>query len=167
MLTIFTVLRRIRPHSPILSCWWVMMKMVKSKGSSGGDGDDVGYGDEEYDIWIKVMWLMNILTMTTIVIMMMAMKAMVRVLWYDTGLIYRLSTPNGLLWLFLGQIVKLCSILFTLRNWSPFWKVFKTELTWTGPALETQRLVLLLNLDIYMESNFKSVESWSSIRWAL
>ena len=51
---------------------------------------------------------------------------------YDmTRLIYSLPTPNGLLWLFLGQIVKLCSILFTLPIAPKYFYALSVFSKWT------------------------------------
>ena len=113
-------------------CWWSMLEVATGKS----DGDKKS--DQIYLIHLKKKWCW---------------------LWswwrwrqwyecYDmTRLIYSLPTPNGLLWLFLGQIVKLCSILFTLPNRSKvlFYAFSKgSQLNW--PKLVT----------VAYHSNYKS-----------
>ena len=110
-------------------CWWLMLEVATGKSD----------GDKKYDQ-----------------IYLMHLKKKWWWLWsgwwwrqcYDmTRLIYSLPTPNGLLWLFLGQIVKLCSILFTLPNRSKvlFYAFSKgSQLNW--PKLVT----------VAYHSNYKS-----------
>ena len=101
------------------SCWWLMLEVATGKSD----------GDKKYDqiclihLKKKWWWLWSWWRWRQ---------------WYEcydmTRLIYSLPTPNGLLWLFLGQIVKLCSILFTLPIAPKYFyalSVFQNELNWS------------------------------------